>query len=132
MKEYKFKCKSCGATKYEKDGNMYKCKYCGETIEVFDENDADISFNAEKNDSSATIEERETIIKNPEIRELVIKLLLCIFTGVWGVHKFWEGKIVLGVIYCCTFGIFGIGLFIDAVVYICQLIALSKGGENGE
>lgn len=44
-----------------------------------------------------------------------IALLLCIFLGAFGVHKFYEGKILLGIVYLCTCGIFGVGLFIDVI-----------------
>lgn len=44
-----------------------------------------------------------------------IALLLCIFLGEFGAHKFYEGKILLGIVYLCTCGIFGVGLFIDVI-----------------
>lgn len=42
-----------------------------------------------------------------------VALLLCIFLGVIGAHKFYEGKTVMGVIYLFSLGLFGIGVFID-------------------
>lgn len=47
-----------------------------------------------------------------------IALLLCIFLGFLGAHKFYEGKIGLGIVYIFTFGFCGIGLFIDFLVII--------------
>lgn len=44
--------------------------------------------------------------------------LLCLFLGVLGVHRFYTGKIFTGIIYLCTFGLFGIGVFIDLVLII--------------
>lgn len=40
-------------------------------------------------------------------------LLLCIFLGFFGIHKFYEGKNALGVIYLFTLGLFGIGWIVD-------------------
>lgn len=40
-------------------------------------------------------------------------LLITYFFGVFGVHKFMQGKKKEGIIYLCTFGIFGIGWVID-------------------
>ncbi len=40
---------------------------------------------------------------------------LCLFFGYLGAHKFYEGKIMLGIVYACTFGLFGIGWVIDLV-----------------
>ena len=42
-----------------------------------------------------------------------ISLLLCLFTGVIGGHKFYEGKIGMGILYIFTAGLFGIGVIID-------------------
>ena len=44
-----------------------------------------------------------------------VALLLCIFLGFLGGHKFYEGKILLGIVYLFTFGLFGIGLFVDFI-----------------
>ena len=43
------------------------------------------------------------------------RFLLIAFLGYFGVHKFIEKKIVLGIVYLLTFGLFGIGVVIDLV-----------------
>ena len=47
-----------------------------------------------------------------------VALLLCIFLGYFGAHKFYVGKIGTGILYLCTFGLFGIGWIIDIFVII--------------
>ncbi|MCD7722613.1 MAG: NINE protein [Clostridiales bacterium] len=42
-------------------------------------------------------------------------LLLCIFLGGIGAHKFYEGKIGMGILYLCTGGLFGIGWVVDII-----------------
>ena len=42
-----------------------------------------------------------------------IALLLWFFLGVFGAHKFYEGKILMGIVYIFTVGLFGIGLLVD-------------------
>ena len=42
-----------------------------------------------------------------------VALLLCFFLGILGAHKFYEGKIGMGVLYIFTVGLFGIGVIID-------------------
>lgn len=50
------------------------------------------------------------------------KLLLCIFGGWLGLHKFAEKKVGMGVLYLFTFGLCGIGWFIDCVKYIISYV----------
>lgn len=44
-----------------------------------------------------------------------ITFLLCLFFGFLGVHRFYEKKIVTGILYLCTLGFFGIGVLINLV-----------------
>lgn len=45
-----------------------------------------------------------------------VALLLCIFLGYFGAHKFYEGKAGMGILYLLTLGLFGIGWIIDIFV----------------
>ncbi len=47
-----------------------------------------------------------------------LALLLSFFFGWWGAHKFYEGKIGMGILYFFTFGLFGIGNVIDFLVLL--------------
>lgn len=47
-----------------------------------------------------------------------ITLLLWLFLGVIGGHKFYERKIGMGILYIFTVGGFGVGLLIDLVVIL--------------
>lgn len=42
-----------------------------------------------------------------------VAFFLCLFFGPLGAHKFYEGKVLLGVVYICTLGLFGFGIFFD-------------------
>ena len=49
-----------------------------------------------------------------------IAFILCFFLGIFGVHKFYEGKIGSGILYLFTSGIFGIGWLIDIFTILCK------------
>ncbi len=49
-----------------------------------------------------------------------ISLLLCLFLGFFGGHKFYEGKTGLGILYIFTLGLLGIGIIIDFIVILCK------------
>lgn len=45
-----------------------------------------------------------------------VSFFLCLFLGMFGAHKFYEGRVLLGVLYICTGGLFGVGIIIDLIV----------------
>ena len=47
-----------------------------------------------------------------------VSFFLCLFLGVIGAHKFYEGRVLLGIVYLLTAGLFGIGIVIDLVVLL--------------
>ena len=49
------------------------------------------------------------------MRNKWVALCLCIFLGYVGAHKFYEGKVGMGILYLCTGGLFCIGWIIDII-----------------
>ena len=47
-----------------------------------------------------------------------VAFFLCLFFGVFGIHKFYEGKILFGIVYLLTGGLFGIGYIVDLVILL--------------
>ena len=52
-------------------------------------------------------------VVQPKQRSKLVAFLLCWLLGVWGVHRFYTGKIWTGILYLLTGGLCGIGTFID-------------------
>ena len=55
-----------------------------------------------------------------------VALLLCLFLGFLGAHKFYQGKKGMGVLYICTMGLFGIGVMVDLFKLILRVLARKK------
>ena len=47
------------------------------------------------------------------MRNRTTALILCIFLGCLGIHKFYLDRVLWGIIYLLTGGLFGIGWFVD-------------------
>ena len=45
----------------------------------------------------------------------LISFFLCLFLGMFGAHKFYEGNYLLGILYLCTCGLFCVGWFKDTI-----------------
>ena len=49
-----------------------------------------------------------------------LAFVLCFFFGILGAHKFYEGKVGMGLLYLFTAGLFGIGWLVDCIVLLCR------------
>ena len=47
-----------------------------------------------------------------------VAFFLCLFFGCFGAHKFYEGRVLLGIVYICTLGFCGIGVVIDLIILL--------------
>lgn len=135
MKVYKFNCDSCGSKQYTKTKNGYKCKYCGSVQDVITKEDIKIETNDESKNEFIFKPGKDAGFADfmkKQAKKTLILLLICIFAGAYGIHKFIEHKIILGIVYIFTFGLFGIGLFIDVVKLAIKLSVELKasGGEQ--
>lgn len=49
-----------------------------------------------------------------------VAFALCLFLGVVGGHKFYEGKAGMGILYIFTLGLFGIGVLVDLITILTK------------
>ena len=115
MAKTKF-CKHCGA-KIPEDAVF--CSVCGRQVET---------VKGEGTQPSVVIHNTNT---NTNVNQNVsgnggygrpknkwVSVLLCLFLGAIGAHKFYEGKIGMGILYLFTVGLFGIGMLVDLIILL--------------
>ena len=115
MSDTKF-CKHCGETI---DVDCVVCPKCGKQVEQLSagkESPIIINNSASSSSSASASASVSTPVIGGRRKDKWISLLLCIFT-VCG-HKFYEGKIGMGILYLCTGGLLGIGWIIDIISLI--------------
>ena len=62
----------------------------------------------------------ENLDNNISDKSWLAALLLCIFFGVFGAHRFYVGKIGTAILMLVTLGGFGIWSVVDLIIIICQ------------
>ena len=109
-------CKHCGGT-IPQDAVM--CTHCGRQVEklagaaqpqVVIQN-----TNMNTNTAAAVVAGVGARAKNKWTA-----FVLCLLLGYFGAHKFYEGKVGMGVLYLFTLGLFGIGWFVDHIVLLTK------------
>jgi TM2 domain-containing membrane protein YozV len=57
-----------------------------------------------------------------------VNLILCVFLGGIGAHRFYVGKIGTGLLWLFTLGFVGIGVLVDMILILCGRF-LDKNGQ---
>ncbi len=114
--ETKF-CKECGQKIAKK---AVVCPHCGCQIETMESAGNNSTPNIVINNANQNSNVNQITPGMLGVREKNkwVSLLLCFFLGWLGAHKFYEGKIGMGILYLFTVGLFGIGLTIDFIILL--------------
>lgn len=112
-------CKHCGK-KINTDAVL--CIHCGLQVEELKSAQPQVVVN-NTNTNTNTNANTNTAAGMPygiKPKNKWVALLLCLvgYVGFAGIHKFYEKKILLGIVYLITFGFIGIGTTIDAVILL--------------
>ena len=72
--------------------------------------------------------ERGSIIMDNK-KDWLVTLLLCLFLGYLGVHRFYAGKIGTGILQLITFGGCGVWTLVDLIMIITGKFTDGQGNE---
>ena len=76
------------------------------------------------------VQPQRSIDPNASPKSRLIALLLCVFVGGLGIHRFYVGKIGTGVLWLLTAGCFGIGALVDLIMIACGTFTDSDGNPS--
>ncbi len=115
--EMKF-CKHCGQ-KIEKDAVV--CIHCGKQVEVLEQNaQPQVVINNSNMNTNTNINKNTNVTANKNAKNKWVSFFLCLFLGYFGAHKFYEGKVGMGILYLCTGGLLFIGVIIDLIAILSK------------
>ena len=107
-------CKFCGV-KIPEDSIV--CTKCGRQVENTTSGRGVVINNVANASANASVRPPyPPTIRQPKQVDKVVALILCILFGYLGAHKFYEGSAGMGLLYLFTFGLFGIGWFVDIII----------------
>ncbi len=93
-------CSHCGASINQ---SAVICPHCGCQVEPL---------------YSQTYVQTPVYVPNKYMKDKWVAFVLCLLLGGLGAHKFYEGRILMGVLYLLTGGIFGIGWVVDCIALL--------------
>lgn len=105
-------CYKCGA---QIDDEAIICPHCGCSTKNFDQ--VDTAPQPQPQVQVNVAYDAATHLISPKSR--TVALLLAIFLGVLGVHRFYLGKVGTGFLWLFTCGVSGIGWIVDIITIAC-------------
>ena len=110
-------CPNCGK---ENPDDSYYCRGCGFSLKANAPSTNPVS-------ASGTVPEKKNKITPCRIKNRKTALILCIFLGFLGAHRFYVGKYGTGILYALSFGFLTLGWFFDLFSMICGTFRDKEG-----
>lgn len=108
-------CKHCGM-KIAEDAVM--CVHCGRQVEELKGSAAQPQIIINNDNINTNTNANINGMGYGRMKNKWVALVLCVLLGWCGGHKFYEGKVGMGILYLFTLGLFGIGVLIDFIVLL--------------
>ncbi len=110
------KCEKCGSTSFERQDGYDVCRYCGARYPVNEGADPANGGTA-AGQKTVNVQINVNAIPGDMIsdKNWLLTLLLSIFFGYFGIHRFYAGKLCTGAIWFCTAGCFFVGWLGDII-----------------
>ena len=108
-------CKHCGG---KIPAAAVVCTLCGCQVEDIKQNEQpNIVINNANTNTNTNI---NPAMFGVRVKNKWVAFFLCLFLGYFGVHKFYEGRVGMGILYLFTAGLFGFGWIIDCIILLCK------------
>lgn len=115
-------CKNCCAREFIEQHDAYVCAYCDtrypKPVPVVQQPPV---YGAAPDYGAAPVCRPAAIpVQMGKRKDKWVSFFLCLFLGFYGVHKFYEGRIGMGILYLFTAGLCGIGWIVDCIVLLSK------------
>ena len=110
-------CKFCGSLIHEES---VVCPNCGRQVEELRREEPKVVYQQSNSNNTTYVDNRTTVVPHGKAKDKWVAFFLCLFLGYLGIHKFYEGKIGMGILYLFTFGLFGIGALVDLITIVMK------------
>lgn len=127
-------CSSCGAPADAANGEIKYCSFCGaqiplhsrfcskcgkEAVQTYGQ-PAQQPQNQPIIINNNIVQNAPAIIQAGKAKNKWLSFVLCLLFGIFGVHRFYEGKIGTGILWLLTWGCFGIGWLVDLIIILTK------------
>lgn len=101
------------------------CTSCGRQVEEIRQQQEQPQIvinnsNSNVNTNTNTNTNTNAAVADAKLCNKWVSFWLCLLLGVFGAHKFYEGKPLMGILYLCTMGLAFVGVVIDLIAILAK------------